>query len=118
MRRRRSLGRCSHEGTITTITAGLAREVCESCGRVRLQYVEKAVRIYPTSPRQVFDAPIPESDVQVGVTRKCRLCSQPAVFMVPDGMTCDEHAWQAAARTNWDDADPWVPIRIDRSNAT
>lgn len=37
--------------------------------------------------------------------------------MIPEGMSCDEHAWQAAARTNWDDADPWVPIRIDRSNA-
>jgi hypothetical protein len=37
--------------------------------------------------------------------------------MIPDGMTCGEHAWQAAARLDWEDSDPWVPIRIDRSNA-
>jgi hypothetical protein len=37
--------------------------------------------------------------------------------MIPDGLVCDEHAWQAAARIDWDDVDPWVPIRIDRSNA-
>lgn len=84
---------------------------------MRLQYVEKAVRIYPTSPRHPIETLIPDKALPAGVTRKCRLCSQPAVFMVPDGMTCDEHAWQAAARTNWEDADPWVPIRIDRSNA-
>jgi hypothetical protein len=96
----------------------LARDVCESCGRVRLQYVEKAVRIYPTAQRQVIEPRVPDAEVPVGGSRRCRLCSQPAVFMIPDGMTCDEHAWQAAARTNWDDADPWVPIRIDRSNAT
>lgn len=46
---------------------------------------------------------------------KCRLCSQPAVFMIPSGVVCDEHAWQAAARLDWDDSDPWVPIRIHTS---
>lgn len=104
-----------HDTTITTITAGLARDVCETCGRVRLQYVERAVRIYPNAPQAVIESPEPAAP-QTG-PRRCRLCSQPAVFMIPEGMSCDEHAWQAAARTNWDDADPWVPIRIDRSNA-
>jgi hypothetical protein len=115
--RKRSFGWCSHETTITTITAGLARDVCEACGRVRLQYVERAVRIYPSGPNSLIDAPVQQSGPSQTTARKCRLCSQPAVFMIPDGMSCDEHAWQAAARTNWDDADPWVPIRIDRSNA-
>lgn len=117
MRRKRSFGWCSHEATITTITAGLARDVCETCGRVRLQYVERAVQIYPVGSRSVTDPTLPESGRAHTQVRKCRFCSQPAMFMIPEGMTCDEHAWQAAARTNWDDADPWVPIRIDRSNA-
>lgn len=47
---------------------------------------------------------------------RCMHCAQPAMFMIPDGLTCDEHAWQAAARLDWDAADPWVPIRIARSN--
>ena len=117
MKQRRSFGWCSHGTTVTTITAGMAREVCETCGRVRIHYVERAVQIYPTDP--------PSSDVPTRTShhetapglRKCKLCSQVAIFMIPDGMVCDEHAWQAAAQTSWDDADPWVPIRIDKSNA-
>jgi hypothetical protein len=96
----------------------LARDVCETCGRVRLQYVERAVRIYPSALQHpVFETPVAEPEPPPTPPRRCRLCSQPAVFMIPEGMSCDEHAWQAAARTNWEAADPWVPIRIDRSNA-
>lgn len=123
LRRRRSFVGCSHSATVTTITAGLAREVCESCAHVSLRYVEPAVQLRPdVDPTvgelesiKIFEARITfEGPTRV---RKCRLCAQPAVFMIPDGMMCDEHAWQAAARFSWDDGDPWVPIKIDKSNA-
>lgn len=112
----RSLGWCSHNTTITTITAGLAREVCEGCGRVWLSYVERAVQIYHTPPRQTAWLSRSSDDI-TGSDRTCMLCSQLAVFLIPDGMVCDEHAWQAAARAGWDHSDLWVPIRIDKSNA-
>ena len=110
---------CSHSATVTTITAGLAREVCESCARVWLRYVESAVTSFPDEPppsaSQRFEATI--AFEQTPRARKCKLCAQPAVFMIPEGLMCDEHAWQAAAKLSWDDDDPWVPIRIHRSNA-
>jgi hypothetical protein len=112
---------CSHSSTITTITAGLAREVCETCAHVSLHYVESAVQLRPPLAA-VADEPVRIFEARVTIEetpryRRCRLCAQPAVFMIPDGMMCDEHAWQAAARLSWDDSDPWVPIRIDKSNA-
>ena len=64
---------------------------------------------------KIFEASITFEDTSR--YRQCHLCAQPAVFMIPDGMVCDEHAWQAAARLDWEDTDPWVPIRIDRSTA-
>lgn len=137
LRQRRSFGSCSHRSTITTITAGLAREVCEDCSHVSVSYVESAVRLHPDTQTgravegsrsdesepsladleeaKVFEATITFEDSSRFL--KCRLCAQQAVFMIPDGLSCDEHAWQAAARLDWEDADPWVPIRIDRSNA-
>ena len=109
---RRGFG-CEHRETVTTITAGLAREVCETCGEISVRYVENSVQVYPNikMPR------IPE-DRKVLATRrqKCSLCRQDAVFMIPDALVCDEHAWQAAARLDWGASDPWVPIplRADR----
>ena len=119
---------CSHRATITTITAGLAREVCEDCAMVSISYVERAVTLRPApllGPEPVDEIDLELEEAIGEVLRfeaeirylKCKLCTQPAVFMIPDGLTCDEHAWQAAARLSWDDVDPWVPIRIDRSNA-
>ena len=111
---------CSHKATVTTVTAGLAREVCESCGRVRLYYVEQAVRLrQEADPRIDLSARTFEAEIVIEESpryRRCMHCAQPAVFMIPDGMTCDEHAWQAAARLDWEATDPWVPIRIDKSN--
>lgn len=118
MNKWRNLGWCLHSATITTITAGLAREVCETCGRVRIHYVERAVQIYPTPPRLMVESlRQPSETLSSPRNRTCMLCSQSAVFMIPDGAVCEEHAWQAAARTSWDDAEVWVPIRIDKSNA-
>lgn len=118
LNKRRNLGWCSHSATITTITAGLAREVCEACGRVRIQYVERAVQIYPTPPRPVVES-LRQLDGPYSPSRQqsCMHCSQSARFLIPDGAVCDEHAWQAAARTSWDESEIWVPIRIDKSNA-
>jgi hypothetical protein len=110
---------CSHKSTVTTVTAGLEREVCESCGHVSLRYVAMGARLRPEvekpgdAPPIFFEA---EIVVEVARHRRCMHCAQPAVFMIPDGMTCTEHAWQAAARLDWEATDPWVPIRIDRLN--
>lgn len=118
MNRWRNLGWCSHGATITTITAGLAREVCETCARVRIYYVERAVQIYPTPPRPAAHTPRqPDESHPTTRPKTCMLCSQSAVFVIPGGPVCDEHAWQAAARTSWDESEVWVPIRIDKSNA-
>lgn len=114
---RRTFRWCSHGTTVTTITAGLAREVCETCAHVSVRYVEQAVQVYPTRPRRRQPTPpVVEPALKDG-QRRCRLCSQPAEFMIPGAMTCNEHAWQAAARLDWEASDPWVPIRIDKSNA-
>ncbi len=125
MKQRRSLWGCDHSSTITTITAGLAREVCERCGRIEVNYVEPVVQLHPS-----LDEPDRDGEVDVVETTSheatvifedttrlltCGLCSQPAIFMIPDGLRCNEHAWQAAARLDWEAEDPWVPIRLDRS---
>lgn len=133
LRQRRPFWGCSHSSTITTITAGIARQVCEHCAHVSVSYVEPAVQLHPkgeavSTPRRdrvvdltgldeakLFDAIISFE----GLPRllKCGLCAQQAVFAIPDGLRCEEHAWQAAAFLDWDVTEPWVPIRIDRSNA-
>lgn len=118
MRQRRNSRVCLHRSTITTITAGLAREVCESCARVRLRYVEAAVQLHPEVEStvteqdeiQAFEAMIIFEKTSRRI--QCRLCAQSAAYLVPDGLVCDEHAWQAAARIDWDHSDPWVPIPI------
>lgn len=111
---------CSHKSTVTTVTAGLAREVCESCGWVSLRYVEQAVQLRPEVESTIeLDTRTFEAEIVLeegSRYRRCMHCAQPAMFMIPDGMTCDEHAWQAAARLDWEATDPWVPIRIDKSN--
>ncbi len=121
-----------HRSTITTITAGLARELCESCAHVSVRFVASAVHHHPRpDPRGEEPSPpagpsiddLDENHIFEAMvsfetsTRRllCRLCSQPAVFMIPEGLTCEEHAWQAAAGLDWESTDPWVPIRIDNS---
>lgn len=133
LRLRRTFWGCMHRSTITTITAGMAREVCEVCGHVSVSYVEPAVQIHPEVEKgrdtvdhrrldssgldeaSVFDAIISFE----GLSRlvRCGLCAQQAVFAIPDGLRCEEHAWQAAAFLDWEATEPWVPIRIDRSSA-
>ena len=121
MNKRRSRRICLHRSTLTTITAGLAREVCESCGRVRLRFVASAVQLYvdrfPTQDESrrglTFEATVRFENPSPRT--RCRLCGQHGAYLVPDGLMCDEHAWQAAARIDWKSTEPWVPIRIDES---
>ena len=123
MRQRRNLRVCTHKSTVTTITAGLAREVCESCARVRLRYVESAVQLYPdVEPvySEVEEARAFEATIifeRSSVRMQCELCGQSAAYLVPGGLMCEEHAWQAAARIDWARSDPWVPIPTMRSIA-
>lgn len=133
LKHRRSFGICTHRSTITTITAGLAREVCETCAHVSVRYIEPAVRVYPepdvgvavpslpTGPSvdDIDEAQVFEAMVSFETTTRrlvCSLCSQPARFLIPEGLTCEEHAWQAAAGLDWEDSDPWVPIRIGNAS--
>lgn len=131
---RRNFRICWHRSTLTTITAGLAREVCETCAHVSVRYVEPAVQLQsdmellPTEGTEPLSGPSIEDldekqifEAMVSFetsTRRlvCGLCSQPAAFLIPEGLTCAEHAWQAAARLDWEAADPWVPILIDDSS--
>lgn len=133
MRQRRTFWGCTHSSTITTITAGIAREVCEDCSRVSVSFVEPAVKMYPDietagvsvhelepGAEDIDEARVFEAIVSFEESSRflrCGLCAQQAVFVIPDGLRCDEHAWQAAAHLDWDASEPWVPIRIDRSNA-
>jgi hypothetical protein len=39
-RTKRRMSTCSHESLMKIEIAGMSREVCESCGRVRIGYVE------------------------------------------------------------------------------
>lgn len=133
MKHRRSFGICTHRSTITTITAGLAREVCETCAHVSVRYIEPAVRVYPetdvgvavpslpTGPNvdDIDEAQVFEAMVSFETTTRrlvCSLCSQPARFLIPEGLTCEEHAWQAAAGLDWEDSEVWVPIRIGNTS--
>jgi hypothetical protein len=123
LRQRRNPRICLHRSTITTITAGLAREICESCGRVRLHYVEPAVRLHPAveSAGAKFEEVLTfEATIffeKPSRRTRCQLCGQAAAYLVPDGLMCDEHTWQAAARIDWDRSEPWVPIPATTSIA-
>ena len=111
----------------------MAREVCEVCGHVSVSYIEPAVQIHPEVEKGRNSAPERHADISgldevsvfeaivsfEGLSRliKCGLCAQQAAFAIPDGLRCEEHAWQAAASLDWEATEPWIPIRIDRSNA-
>jgi len=114
LRHRRKVG-CRHSETLTTVTAGLARTVCETCGHVSVRYIEETVQLYPVVIRR---DPLPvQSDGTSRRGRKCALCSQRAMFFTPEGIVCSEHAWQAAAKSSWGGGvDPWVPIPLDTSS--
>lgn len=40
----RVTGHCEHESQIRTEVAGMSREVCESCGKVTVGYIQSHIR--------------------------------------------------------------------------
>lgn len=99
-----------------------------------MSYVGQTVRLYPNIEEEYEDFPpsreedVVEMDLREPSSYEavvifeessrlltCGLCAQAAVFTIPEGLRCDEHAWQAAARLDWGAEDPWVPLRLDRS---
>jgi len=114
----RRIDECKHTSTISTITAGLERVVCESCGHVSVRYIEATVRIYPdlddaSTPEPAVDTP--SIDSRIG---GCGWCSNPVEFLIPSGLACARHAWKEASRQQVMGSEPWIPISIDqRTNA-
>jgi hypothetical protein len=88
-----------------------------------LYYVESAVQLHPdedpglagTNSIKAFEAVI--TFEKPSIRTQCQLCGQSAAYLVPNGLMCEEHAWQAAARIDWARSDPWVPIPTARSSA-
>ena len=109
----RRITECDHKNTISTITAGMERVVCEACGHVSVRFIATAVRIYP----DVGDTAVPESeeDPQQGdLSTGCHRCGGPVQFMTPSGLACTEHAWKEASKQQIMGSEPWIPIRIDQ----
>ena len=109
---------CKHNRTISTVTAGLERSVCEDCGHVSVRYIESTVHIFPDAS----DIDIPHLDKATpSETRRtgCTVCEAPAEFLIPGGIACAEHAWKEASKQQIMGSEPWIPISIDqRTNAS
>jgi hypothetical protein len=105
---------CAHKSVLVTTTAGLERSVCEDCGHVSVRYVADTVKIFPD-----FDDLTARVETGAVAERqpRCGKCESPAVFMIPRGLACSEHAWAAAARQDALGQELWIPIRIDSANA-
>jgi hypothetical protein len=104
---------CSHTNVLSTVTAGLERVVCEDCGQVSVRYVADSVKIFPDEADLTVgrpSGPAPETTRR----RVCGKCDAPAVFMIPRGLACGEHAWAAASRQDALGQELWIPIRIDQ----
>jgi hypothetical protein len=115
------LGRCPHRSTVSTVTAGLERRVCENCGNVSVRYVAQAVKIFPdtsdlTSGRTRHG--VSEPGGAGGRQATCEACGSPAKFKIPRGLACPEHAWEAASRQGSAGYELWIPIRIDQNANT
>jgi hypothetical protein len=119
---------CAHTNTISTLTAGLERVVCEDCGHVSVKYVADTVKIFPDHEDLVVRAGNPESgeaaderamdkpaERPVSRRPRCGRCEQPAEFMIPQGLACAKHAWAAASRQDALGQELWIPIRIDQN---
>ena len=110
---------CDHKRTISTVTAGLERTVCEACGHVSVHYIETTVRIFfevddLKGPR-ITGRPSPRRRAsEFQQRRRCTFCEESADFLIPGGFACDEDAWVEASRQQVMGSEPWVPIRIDQ----
>ncbi|MCI0678166.1 MAG: hypothetical protein L0Z63_03880 [Actinobacteria bacterium] len=111
---RPQVGMCAHKNSITTVTAGLERSVCEDCGHVSVRFVAETVKIFPDY--QDLTARV-ETSLESERQPMCGKCDTPAVFLIPRGLACAEHAWAAASRQDALGQELWIPIRIDNANA-
>lgn len=103
---------CLHRVCLTTVTAGLERTVCERCGQVSLRYLGSTVRVYPDP------ADLDTPDPTAGLPNECQVCGEKAVYRIPHGVACSQHAWAEAARQDELGFDLWAPIRIDQNANT
>jgi len=114
----RRITECEHRQTISTITAGLERVVCESCNHVSVRYIEPTVRIYPDLDDTTFPTLAPTTSSSENRITGCGWCSNPVEFLIPSGLACAQHAWKQASKEQVMGSEPWIPISIDqRTNA-
>lgn len=113
---------CGHTHTVTTFVAGLARSVCESCGKVSIRYLGEGAffpDLHPNGDGETTDEPAPATAV-TDITKRpnpiCKRCEADAYFITPWGLACGEHAWEAASRQDPLSGDFWIPLLIDRSD--
>lgn len=121
---------CEHEHTVTTVTAGLARTVCEACGQVSIRY-DGTGAFWPEGPgagkpntgksegAETINRTPKKPDLEPPVPPKqpvCVRCEVPAVYMTPWGLACGEHAWQSASMQDPLSDSFWIPLLIDRSD--
>jgi hypothetical protein len=129
----RQLGDCKHKHTVTTVTAGLARTVCEACGKVSIQY-EGSGAVWPEAPglnakraargartteevaRPRRAKPDPARQPAQSPPPVCTRCDAPAIYLTPWGIACGDHAWQSASLQDPLSDSFWIPLLIDRSN--
>lgn len=127
----RQLGDCKHKHTVTTVTAGLARTVCEACGKVSIQY-EGSGALWPDAPGLRAKRAAREAGTTEEVARPpaspaaagpapsrppvCTRCEAPAIYLTPWGIACGDHAWQSASLQDPLSESFWIPLLIDRSN--
>lgn len=109
------VGKCGHTHTVTTFIAGLARTVCESCGKVSIRYLGEGAH-WPEDQSGTFE----DSDQPVIAERAaapaCKRCHRAAYFITPWGLACSDHAWEAASRQDPLAGDFWIPLLIDRTD--
>lgn len=111
---------CEHTHSVTTFVAGLARSVCEACGKVSIRYLGDGAQ-WPEG-HVGEGAPFVESQEKRDIVRQsgvptCKRCGGEAYFITPWGLACTNHAWEAASRQDPLAGDFWIPLLIERSNA-
>lgn len=120
--REKKTDRCEHTHSVTTFVAGLARSVCESCGKVSIRYLGEGASWPEMHPNEHQDTGVdtapaaPATDIAKRSSPMCKRCQADAYFITPWGLACSEHAWEAASRQDPLSGEFWIPLLIDRSD--
>lgn len=105
---------CEHRTSVTTLVAGLARSVCETCGNVSIRYLGEGAQWPDDSTDSTSEpasmAPEPKR------APECKRCHGEAYFITPWGLACHDHAWDAASRQDPLSGEFWIPLLIDRTD--